>query len=573
MSNLNFLDTAELITSVIDELAMRRSSTNRYTFLNKREGKPDNYGTTGAINCFAILGISLGDQDERIRWARAVRSFQGKDGKFPGDCAEHSLAMAIQALNLLGEQLPHNLYPLAPLEVCELEKWLCNIDWTSTHKKLWGGSMPIVASNLGSEDWQDMLWKAYDTFMEDLINKMNEFSNEEPWKYISKAYHVLSLYDAAGRDYPIPNVLAKTLIDIEWPKNRTKSHSTICTDGDWAYMLMQTCKQATDFYGIAVSQIKNVSNQRILEWNNNIISLKEISTHHIYCHLWVTAFFQSVHKQGYHGPVMWDTLNHHSLFRININNAHSALKTSPLPFMIKIASMARLRRLLKLIVLQRRKKEPLAMPHQDQNQFIFIKDNATGINTRRYQNYEDYVNHQSKKLSTVIELVKQYDSEYEKIVLERYGNLKSWAGSSVLCLAARLGGEVRAFKTLGALSIGLDLEPGPKNNFVLPGDFHNIQFADNTFDCAFTNAIDHVLDIETFLKEVSRILKADGCFIMETAIINPGEYEVLDTSDLEPLLKITSKHFSMIKSFPISNQTSYANWSGKTLIFQKLEGL
>lgn len=204
---------------------------------------------------------------------------------------------------------------------------------------------------------------------------------------------------------------------------------------------------------------------------------------------------------------------------------------------------------------------------------IFKDDSKTGMKTRRYINYASYLAHQSEKLSKVYDSVKQYDIEYELIVKNRYQGLKKWQDSSILCLAARLGGEVRAFKTLGALSIGIDLEPGPKNNFVLPGDFHNIQFADNSFDCVFTNAIDHVLDIETFLKEVSRILKLDGCFIAETAIINPGEYEVLDTSDLEPLLKITSKHFSLIKSFPISNQTSYANWSGKTLIFQKLEGL
>ena len=65
---------------------------------------------------------------------------------------------------------------------------------------------------------------------------------------------------------------------------------------------------------------------------------------------------------------------------------------------------------------------------------------------------------------------------------EAWSMKKGIVGCSVLCLGARLGGEVRAFTAMGALSIGIDLNPGPNNAYVLPGDFHHLQFAQSVFD-------------------------------------------------------------------------------------------
>ena len=72
---------------------------------------------------------------------------------------------------------------------------------------------------------------------------------------------------------------------------------------------------------------------------------------------------------------------------------------------------------------------------------------------------------------------------------EGCGDIPTRDNSSMLCLGARLGGEVRAFRRLGALALGVDLEPGLNNRHVLPGDVHALQFADGVFDYAFTNIL------------------------------------------------------------------------------------
>lgn len=202
----------------------------------------------------------------------------------------------------------------------------------------------------------------------------------------------------------------------------------------------------------------------------------------------------------------------------------------------------------------------------------FLMNNNTGIYTRAYQSYKEYLSHQREKLSKVFDSVKEYDVQYEFIVQDRYRNLRDWKGSSVLCLAARLGGEVRAFKALGALAIGIDIEPGSCNSYVLHGDFHDIQFADSSFDFAFCNAIDHVFDLEMFVKEVKRILKPNGELILEICTKKPGKYEAIDISNnLESVINILKQSFYITKKETVENKTSFVQWNGQLLFMSKLE--
>lgn len=190
-----------------------------------------------------------------------------------------------------------------------------------------------------------------------------------------------------------------------------------------------------------------------------------------------------------------------------------------------------------------------------------------------YNNYEEYLKHQAEKLELNYETIEKSDQEYEGVLTKRYFDLLGdISGKTVLCLGARLGGEVRAFRKNGALSIGIDINPGNKNEFVLYGDFHKLVFPDNSFDIVFTNVLDHVYDLDIFISEVKRVMKDNGQFINELAKAKPrrGSYEVIDTTNIDLIIK----HFvenNMVVSYQTSvmNKTTYINWEAELIVFNK----
>ena len=187
-------------------------------------------------------------------------------------------------------------------------------------------------------------------------------------------------------------------------------------------------------------------------------------------------------------------------------------------------------------------------------------DPHTGVRARRYRDYGHYVRHQAAKLRRQFETLHAHDIAYEEIVFARYAALPL-RGRSMLCLGARLGGEVRAFRRLGALALGVDLEPGPHNRHVLPGDVHALQFADGVFDYAFTNILDHVLDLEAFATEVLRVLRRDGVLIAEFSSGPIKNYEVNDLTDGR-VQAFIGQRMRLLSKTPIANTTSYTDWRG-----------
>ena len=130
------------------------------------------------------------------------------------------------------------------------------------------------------------------------------------------------------------------------------------------------------------------------------------------------------------------------------------------------------------------------------------------------RDYDEYRKHQASKLPLFKDGVAANELRCRTELAER---LQVSAGMSVLCLGARLGGEVRAFIDRGCFAIGLDLNPGEGNRFVVHGDFHQIQFANDSVDVIFTNSVDHVFDLDKFITEICRVLKPDGLLIMDIA--------------------------------------------------------
>lgn len=193
------------------------------------------------------------------------------------------------------------------------------------------------------------------------------------------------------------------------------------------------------------------------------------------------------------------------------------------------------------------------------------------LEARKYRSYEDYITHQHSKLEDIDFNIADYDVRYCKTLRDRLNSVPlAWTGKSVLCLAARIGTEVKAFTDLGAFAIGIDLNPGKENRYVVTGDFHDIQFASQSVDVIFTNSLDHAFSLEKLVGEVKRVLKQDGVFFAELGAgrncgFKPGAYESLFWSSPDDVavavqsLGLSSDHFLTLR---------YAG-GGKLLAFRK----
>lgn len=158
---------------------------------------------------------------------------------------------------------------------------------------------------------------------------------------------------------------------------------------------------------------------------------------------------------------------------------------------------------------------------------------------RRYNSYDEYVTHQASKLDKIIDRLKRNETAEFNEFKERFQLCPALSEArSILCLGARLGIEVRALHSLGYFAVGIDLNPGPDNPYVLPGDFHQVVFPDSSVDAIYTNTMDHVFDLQRMISEVTRLLRPNGLFLVEIEIgfaegHLPGDYEAIHWRDSE----------------------------------------
>lgn len=183
------------------------------------------------------------------------------------------------------------------------------------------------------------------------------------------------------------------------------------------------------------------------------------------------------------------------------------------------------------------------------------------INYRKYNSYEEYLEHQSSKLNKLLKKKNKWSqkvrpecfSKQVKRFFPRIENfIKYVKKGKIICLGARVGIEVVTFKRLGFKdTIGIDLNPGKDNKYVIKGDFHNMEFEDSSFDNAYCNCIDHVMDIRVFSKEVHRVLKDKGILILEISriidFIKKNRIKLIKTSKKKKFESFVCDNFNDIK--------------------------
>lgn len=183
-----------------------------------------------------------------------------------------------------------------------------------------------------------------------------------------------------------------------------------------------------------------------------------------------------------------------------------------------------------------------------------------GLHRRLYDTYDDYVEHQRSKLSLLD--LDAYNTELRRSLRARLECLPvDWAAKSVLCLGARMGAEVLAFHDLGAFAIGIDLEPGPRNELVLPGDFHHLQFPAACLDVVYTNSLDHALDLEALVTEVHRVLTPCGSAVIEPAEAGDlagGSWEASGWDDIEAVVALFETNFELRSRQPVEFPATHA---------------
>jgi SAM-dependent methyltransferase len=196
------------------------------------------------------------------------------------------------------------------------------------------------------------------------------------------------------------------------------------------------------------------------------------------------------------------------------------------------------------------------------------------VQRRQYASYDEYVKHQREKLDARDDAwLSEFDEQYRAALRLRLAD----AGvviprARVLCLAARLGTEVRAFLDLGCFALGLDLNPGKDNKYVVNGDFHEIQFATASVDLVFTNALDHAFDMGKLIGEIRRVLAPDGTLVLE--IVNgrregyaPGYFEASIWERIDDVVTLFCEQgFRIVKRVAITYP-----WDGQMVCFARAD--
>ena len=119
-----------------------------------------------------------------------------------------------------------------------------------------------------------------------------------------------------------------------------------------------------------------------------------------------------------------------------------------------------------------------------------------------------------------LKFIKRWDAgtEHELFTYLQKKEVRPHVGSPVLCVGARLGGEVKAFQKMDEvdLAIGVDVNPGEKNSLVMYGDAHDLrQFKPRVFGSAYSNVLDHILHIDAFANATHRLLKPNGTLLID----------------------------------------------------------
>jgi len=200
-----------------------------------------------------------------------------------------------------------------------------------------------------------------------------------------------------------------------------------------------------------------------------------------------------------------------------------------------------------------RDKHPVRKKHYGQEGWKSEFDGD--FHYRDYSSYEEYIEHQSQKFNEILKVQGGFRNrgilEYRKRFYRRFRHVPGFLNKSalILCLRARQGTEVEVLWDLGYKNaVGLDLNPGPENPYVKPGDFMDLEYPDASIDMIYTNCVDHAFNLDQFFREHARVLKADGCAIYDIEIngMGCGTFEAVGWESEDAVFLLALKYFKNV---------------------------
>lgn len=174
---------------------------------------------------------------------------------------------------------------------------------------------------------------------------------------------------------------------------------------------------------------------------------------------------------------------------------------------------------------------------------------------RSYDNYQEYVEHQSIKFDEVLRLsgagfTNDVVWDFRTKFYKRFRILPDLLSqsASILCLGARQGTEVEVLWDMGFRNaLGIDLNPGPDNPYVVCGDFMQLEYDDESVDLVYSNCVDHAFDLSRFFAEHARVLGPTGFAMYEIAAVeNAGSFESVQWDEERTVIKEMLNHFSSV---------------------------
>jgi SAM-dependent methyltransferase len=197
-----------------------------------------------------------------------------------------------------------------------------------------------------------------------------------------------------------------------------------------------------------------------------------------------------------------------------------------------------------------------------------------GIAQRDYASYEEYLTHQKLKLEEMLKMYGGFRGEdifnYRRRFYARFKHLPRLLprDARILCLGARQGTEVEVLRDLGFRNAwGIDLNPGPDNPFVRPGDFMKLDAPDDSLDLIYSNCVDHAFDLPGFFREHARALKPDGYAIYDLGVNmeeGGGAFEAVAWDRTEDVFQMLLRHFRKLIRVERETQWMWILLQGKT---------